>query len=48
MIDEASMRSVLDHGEEWLGYVIAIDANSEKSEQVTALEENGENGIRFE
>lgn len=38
MIDPAAMHSVINHSQERPGYVIAIDAESEESEQWTAKE----------
>ena len=38
MIDEASMQSIIDHSKDSPGYVIAIDATSEVSEQWTTKE----------
>ena len=40
MIDEDSMQSVISHTEDRPGYVIAVDAASEESEQWTGKEGN--------
>lgn len=42
MIDETSMDSVLNHTKESPGYVIAVDADSEKSEQWISKPDGGE------